>query len=245
VEFKPAVLQERDNQDCLEKWGLLKHSRFFKFRYEQYLKPYEFDAFLLDFFSSPEVRSTFQTVSRSGAWGHTGASKVEKVDAEHLVCTQTSMTFFDRLTEAGIVRKTGHIAKMIEEEIDGVMVYDKLGQMFVDEACENWELYRAEERKELLFRIMRALVLGGGVNQYEDTFEPYSKLAKTIYKDMVSVVKNPMSEKLEVASFAAAVRDIDGLALWPFDAGQNFCLIAVDPIKRHVTMWYGAYVPPW
>jgi hypothetical protein len=135
--------------------------------------------------------------------------------------------------------------KMIEEEVEGVMIHDKLQQLFVDEACETWTLYSDDDRRELLFHIMRHLSLGGGINQYDDMLEPYLNTARAVYKDMVAVVRNATSQKLEVASHAVRVTDVDGFALFPFDATQNFCLLAVDPLKRHVVLWYGAYVPPW
>lgn len=39
--------------------------------------------------------------------------------------------------------------------------------MLLDEASDNAELYKAEEKKEFLFCIFQHLCLGGAVNQFE------------------------------------------------------------------------------
>jgi hypothetical protein len=245
LEHKYGVTEKKDMLESFEKWGLARHSALYKFRYDELLKPYDLENFLVDFFSSMNVRAVFRTISRSGAWSFIGSGPVTKVTFDTLNCNQTSMEFFDRLVENGVVRKNGYISKMLEEDVEGVVVYDKLQQLFVDQACETWESYSADDRKELLFQIMQHLSLGGGVNQYDDMIAPYQAAARELYKDLVTVVKNTSTGKLEVMSTAVRIRDVEGLTLWPFDALQNFCFLTIDPIKRHVNVWYGAYVPPW
>ena len=239
-----SALNERDAKALFEKWGLLNHTALMRFRYDELARKYDLPKFLVEFFSSQEVRSVLKTLNRRGAWSHVSAGKTEKVVFEELNCSQTSMTFFDRL-QPHVVRPTGHIMKCMEEEYDGVLCPDELHQLFVNEDSEHYCLYNDSERSELLFHILRVLVLGGGVNQYEDTIEPYFNMAKQIYKDLVSVQKVPQTGKLEVVSWPVKVIDVEGLALFPFEHTANFCYITVDPVKRHVILWYGGFIPPW
>eukprot|EP00698_Gefionella_okellyi_P004132 TRINITY_DN13868_c0_g1_i1.p1 TRINITY_DN13868_c0_g1~~TRINITY_DN13868_c0_g1_i1.p1 ORF type:complete len:271 (-),score=50.11 TRINITY_DN13868_c0_g1_i1:8-820(-) len=242
---KFVAAEEKESRKLLEKWGLLSHTQFFKFRYDELVRKYDLPRFLTAFFASPDVRQHFQVLTRSGSWSHTGGSKVDKVEMEELRCGQLSMEFFDRLTSAGVVRQSGYIMKCMEDEYDGVLCPDELHMVFMNEDSEHYSIYNDDDRKELLFGILRQLVLGGGVNQYEDIMQPYLDVTKTIYKDMVVVQKIPATGKLEVASYAAKILSVDGYALWPNDHPANFCYVAVDPIKRHVNVWYGAHISVW
>lgn len=243
-EARLSLLNERESKALYEKWGLLNHSAVFKFRYDEHVQKYDLPKFLVAFLSSPEVRSVLRTLNRRGEWTRCTAGRTDKVDSEELQCTQTSLSFFDRL-QPHVVRPTGHIMKCMEDMYEGMLCPDELHQLFLNEDSEHYCLYNDKERSELLFHVLRVLVLGGGVNQYEDLMEPYLNVAKLIYKDLVTVQKNPQTGKVEVVSWAVKINDADGLSLFPFEHTANFCYLTIDPVKRHVTVWYGGYIPPW
>lgn len=61
--------------------------------------------------------------------------------------------------------------------------------MLLDEESEEYNLYSREERNEFVFRIFQMLVLGGILCQFEDALEPYLDVTKSIYKDLVRLLK--------------------------------------------------------
>jgi len=63
-----------------------------------------------------------------------------------------------------------------------------------------------------------------------------------LYKDLVSVQKNPSTKALEVTSFVYQLEEAEGEfgSLFPDCASRqhSFCYLVVEPTKRHVTIWY-------
>lgn len=53
-------------------------------------------------------------------------SKVTKIEATLVPCTQTSMSFFDRLYTEGVVRENGVIVKCYDEYYDDIPISDEL-----------------------------------------------------------------------------------------------------------------------
>jgi hypothetical protein len=154
------------------------------------------------------------------------------------------LDFFDRLEseEVGIVR-AGYIAKCLDV-VCGEMVIasDKLRLMLLDETSEEWEVFSAQERGELIFHILARLAIGGGLNQYEDQIEPYLTMTRAMYKDLVAVQKDGAG-RLHVRSIALNVLSASGSenALFPSASKHNFCYVTIDPLQRHVRYWYSAY----
>ena len=60
--------------------------------------------------------------------------------------------------------------------------------MLLMEESELWSLYSTEERDEFLFRVMKHIVIGGALCQYEDALEPYMSTCKSLYKELLSYV---------------------------------------------------------
>jgi hypothetical protein len=91
---------------------------------------------------------------------------------------------------------------------------------------------------------MRRLAVGGGLNQYDDTIEPYLELCKGVYKDLVAVHK-VASGAVQVRSLVYQVADVQsaGAPLFPRQSPHNFCYVVVDPLQRHVKLWYHAWFP--
>ncbi|KAJ3085960.1 hypothetical protein HK102_013648 [Quaeritorhiza haematococci] len=103
------------------------------------------------------------------------------------------------------------------------------------------------DRDEFIFHVFRALCLGGRICQFEDEVAPYLETTKKIYKDLVSVSKDPKSQNLHITSPVYRITHVDSSnsPLFPvMDSGQenvqNFCYVAVDLLRRHVNVWYHA-----
>jgi len=93
------------------------------------------------------------------------------------------------------------------------------------------------------------LQLGGGTCQYEDEVKPYLDMAKSLYKDLMSVKKMPSTKRLEVTSVAYQLLSVDAgaFSLFPEGANERFCTcyLIIEPLDRHVTIWYQAHMPPF
>ncbi|CAB1099951.1 unnamed protein product [Ectocarpus sp. CCAP 1310/34] len=139
-------------------------------------------------------------------------TSVESVQWERLKCTAMSMDFFNCLIDKGdkeeeskyqgerIVSKSGNIRGCFPDVFDGVTVSDKLRELLVNPDSENADAFSPAQQEELLFHVFRVLAVGGGVCQPDDSLEPYTKAAKALYKDLVSVHKNASTGKLEIAA---------------------------------------------
>lgn len=64
--------------------------------------------------------------------------------------------------------------------------FDKtLMQMLLNESSDLYPLYSRAERRELLFRLLLHLALGGQWCQYEDFILPYVDMAVRFYKALL------------------------------------------------------------
>jgi len=81
--------------------------------------------------------------------------------------------------------------------------------------------------------------------QYDDSIEPYLRLTKALYKDLVTVNKSA-GGALQIGSLTFLVTDVAGscASLFPRPSPHNFCYVVVDPLARHVKLWYAAVCVP-
>uniref|UniRef100_A0A4W3HR51 Cilia- and flagella-associated protein 300 n=1 Tax=Callorhinchus milii TaxID=7868 RepID=A0A4W3HR51_CALMI len=169
---------------------------------------------------------------------------VKKVETEAVPCTQLSMTFFDRLYSEGIVRDTGHIAKCYDEVYEDFTIADKLRQVLLLEDSDDYEIFNKADREEFLFRIFKHLCLGGAFCQYEDMIDVYLDITKTIYKELVSVQKDPRTKLISIVSTVFKVTAYDDYGIcYPSttEHEQTFAYLIVDAIKRHVHVFYHSF----
>ncbi|KAK2509240.1 hypothetical protein MC885_000574 [Smutsia gigantea] len=164
-------------------------------------------------------------------------TEVEKIEAVNIPCTQLSMAFFDRLYEENIVRDNGHIVKCLDSFCDPFLVSDELRKVLLMEDSEKYEIFSQPDREEFLFCLFKHLCLGGALCQYEDVLDPYLETTKLIYKDLVSVRKNPQTKKIQIISsvFKVTAYDSNGVC-YPSTKNheQTFSYFIVDPMMRHV-----------
>lgn len=237
------ALAAAEAKDSLQKWNLEPFMRSSVFRFDQPFSPEMADAFLSDFFGSPAVQEAAPVCTGPGQWSTLGTVAPGAVKHTRLSTTVLRLDFFDRLKDEGIVRGSD-IAKCFDVQCGEVLVSDKLRLLLLDESSDEWDVYSAAERKELIFHVMKRLAVGGGMNQYDDTIEPYLQLTKALYKDLVTVNKNA-SGALQVSSHTFAIESVNGssASLFSRPSAHNFCYVCVDPIARHVKVWYAAWFP--
>lgn len=213
------------------------------YTFDQPFQSYQKEEFILDFMRDPNVISSLKMSSGKGNLSAVGTA-ADCVTVETVPCTILSMTFFDRLYGA-VVRDSGYLMKCFDEFFEDFTISDELRKMLLSEESDHWELYSDSEKDEFLYRLFRHICLGGQICQYEDTIEPYLKITKQLYKDLISVQKNPETKELNIISsvFKIVAKDKDGNMYYPDRRTheQSFSYLIVDPLKRHVTVLYHVF----
>ncbi|XP_048801937.1 transcriptional coactivator YAP1 isoform X3 [Lagopus muta] len=192
-------LQDRDVRERLLKWSMQGSITAQAFSFDQQFKPYQKDEFVMAFFNDQNVISNLKLLSASGHWT-TLDSKVTKIEATLVPCTQTSMSFFDRLYTEGIVRENGVIVKCYDEYYDDILISDELRKVLLLEDSDHYDIFSESDRKEFLFCLFKHLCIGGTLCQFEDVLGPYLETTKALYKDLVSVQKNPETKEISITS---------------------------------------------
>ncbi|XP_061786231.2 cilia- and flagella-associated protein 300 isoform X2 [Nerophis lumbriciformis] len=237
---KFSFLEDQDTLQLLMKWSMLGRLSAQTFSFDQTFYPYLAKRFALCFFRDAKVLSSLRMMA---AWDPLITDKVVSVDVEVVPCTKISMDLFDPIYACGIVNSSGRIATCFHEVHPD---YDKLREMLREEDSEHYQVVRSAERGEFLFRLFKHLCLGGELNQYEDTIEPYISTTKNMYKDLIGVQKHPESKKISVVSTVLKVYAFDELGRCypgPREEEQTFAYMVVDPFKRHVTLLCHSFGP--
>merc|ERR1712043_46744 len=196
---KYPSLEGKDNQALFMKWSMKGRIKAQMFSFDQPFQPYQKDDFILAFMQDPVVLSSLQVLTSSGSWVPIGV-KATNVKSEPVPCSVLSMTLFDRLADYNIIRSTGSIQKCFDEFSGDFTVSDELRKMLLIDDSDNYCIYSDAERDEFLFRIFKHVCLGGQYCQFEDTLDPYTDITKQLYKDLISVQKNPETKELNIIS---------------------------------------------
>uniref|UniRef100_A0A670YBG2 Cilia- and flagella-associated protein 300 n=1 Tax=Pseudonaja textilis TaxID=8673 RepID=A0A670YBG2_PSETE len=208
------------------------------FSFDQNLKGYQRDDFLM---------VTYKWKIPCKCFFNLSDVKVKKVDAKNILCTQVSMSFFDRLYCEGLVRENGTIVKCFDEYHDEILIADELRKVLLLDDSDHYDLFSHLDREEFLFCIFKHLCLGGAFCQYEDDLSPYLETTKLLYKDLVSVQKDPETKNINIVStvFKVCAYDADGLC-YPISNSheQNFAYLIVNPLNRHIYVLYHVFGVP-
>ncbi|XP_062054306.1 cilia- and flagella-associated protein 300 isoform X2 [Lepus europaeus] len=214
------------------------------FGFDQTFLAYRKDDFFMAFFKHPNVIPNLKLLSDSSGQWVTLGTEVKKIEAINVPCRQLSMSFFDRLYDENIVRDSGHIVKCLDSFCDPFLISDELRKVLLEEDSEKYEVFSQPDREEFLFCLFKHLCLGGSLCQYEDEIYPYLETTKFIYKDLVSVRKNPQTKKIQITSSVFKVTAYDSAGMcYPSTKHheQTFSYFIVDPIKRHVNVLYHCF----
>lgn len=213
----------------------------YHFRCEEAFNSMNSTGFILDFLNSDVVRRVISEIN-------TGRKEqiISSVSYKELKTSAVTMALFDKLSENSIIDSRGYISKVMPDYKDGIEICDKLRESFLMEESESYELWSSEDRNEFLFRILMHLSLGGGVCQYEDFISPYLELSKSLYKDLLTVEKDPATSELKIVSRVYQLFNNSSLALHSDeDHIQNFFYLIIDPRNRHVKVWQNRWRSFW
>uniref|UniRef100_UPI003AAB110D cilia- and flagella-associated protein 300 n=1 Tax=Centroberyx gerrardi TaxID=166262 RepID=UPI003AAB110D len=236
---KFSFLQDKDTLGLFMKWSMLGRISAQSYSFDQCFYPYNSQNFALSFFRDPNIVASLRQME-ARAWVPLGIPVVS-VDVEVVPCSKVSMELFDPIYSSGILRPSGHIVKCFHDVYPD---YDELRQMLQEEDSEHYYVVGREERGEFLFRLFKHLCLGGELCQYEDTVAPYISTTKQIYKDLISVQKDPETKEISVVSTVLKVCAYDEYGrCYPGrrDEEQTFAYMIVDPFKRHVALLSHCY----
>ncbi|XP_044143868.1 cilia- and flagella-associated protein 300 [Bufo gargarizans] len=232
-----SFLENRDTRELLTKWSMNGRITAQAFRYDQYFQSFQKDDFVLAFFQDPSVASHLKVLSGSSGQWTTLGTNIKKIEAREIPCSHVSMSLFDCLHKENIVKESGYIAKCLDEYVDEFVVSDELRKVLLLEDFEKYEIFSPSDRQEFLFHLFKHLCLGGAVCQFEDTIDPYLETTKSMYKELLSVQKDPETKQINIISsvFKVSAYDENGLC-YPSSKTheQTFAYLIVDPLKRHV-----------
>jgi len=239
-------LQSKATSERLQKWNLDQHANVLKFRFDQPFERLSAGDFIRDFFSDPVVQEVFKVVDATGRWQQ-GPGAPSAVQFQQLNTTITSMSFFDCLKQeegwmeqGPIISDEGRISPTFEEWVEGMCLQDRLRIALAHPDSEDYEILTDAQRQELITTVFRHLVLGGGMNQWDDHIEPYVEATRGFYKDLLSVRKNPETNKVEITTVAYKVESVDATTnlFGHPNSPNNLCLLCIDPVPRTVMCYY-------
>lgn len=228
----------KSQKELFQKWGMVQMSTQM-YSYDSYFDVEHKEDFVCAFLTDPMVQETLKRFPSS--------NKIVKsnIKVSNIESNVISMSFFDRLYSSSLVRECGSIKKCFDEVVDDILVSDELRKMTISEESDYYNLYSDKEKEEFIFCIFRHIILGGYCNQYEDEVQHYVETTKHVYKDLVTVVKDPLSTRLKVLS---KVLKIDvygdkGNMIFPGKRKhvQSFCYLITDPEKRKLIVWQHLY----
>lgn len=246
----PAPSLDQTTVEHIDKWGLSKCIRTSRFSFDKKFQAYDSTQFLECVFADQNVQREVEVCSGRGAWMPLQAlGNNMKVQHEAVGTTWVNLEPLMRF-KGGAVRENDMIIKCFDEAYDGIVVSDELRKAFLaGEDSDFYEEFSDEDRGELLYRLLGHVVVGGSLCQYEDTFQPYVDAVRQIYKSLVRVVRNDNTQ-LAIVSYCYKVCLTPSKKEGPLnsfypnnrtDHPQDFCYVCVDPIKRYVTVLYGAW----
>lgn len=234
--------EKRNDQNSSElkslffKWNLLPDLILKSFRATSQLQKKEESAAIEKMFTDVNVLSSIGLSKPPD--GHAVEVKVKP-----LSCTVLNMKFFDKLIDADIVSDTGYIRGCYEEEIDGILVQDKLRLMCSKDNIGEYTL-GSRDRNEFIFHLLKLLCIGGSKCQCEDRFHALKSAIKTLYKVLIEVRKAEPGVTEIVSSVYEVDIQGDSSKFYPVpDNVHNKCYVIVTGQK--VTMLLKKFVPFW
>ena len=149
------------------------------------------------------------------------------------------------LLRVGIVADNGYIMGCYDQDIDGLLVQDKLRKTLANPESDDIEVFSSRERREFLYHILRLICLGGSMCQVEDRFDEWKEAIKIMYKELLCVQKNS-SRKIEVTSTVYQI-DPSGFNtnIFPYENPHNQCYCIFDKKMQTVTLLLKPYRPFW
>ncbi|KAG9397217.1 Protein of unknown function DUF4498 [Carpediemonas membranifera] len=250
VEVNRGPFDDEEIKKNLSKWDIEPHSTLAKFSFsgERY-DGTNSEELLKALFSSEAFQSIQVTTNRDIRSCPTGT--VGSIKFTELSCQALTLDMFERLN-GPIIRPDGSIAKCIPDTFEGIPIHNLLQTLLVheDDPDGNYFLYSDFERSEFLFQLLSTLVVGGGMCQFDDEWEPYEETLKALFKYFVAVFRNSQTKAIESQVKAFNVESIDGIRLFPDERLNrvsrvrfNQCFVCVNAFTHTVTVWVVPFIP--
>jgi hypothetical protein len=226
--------------DLLTKWNLLPDLKVHKFKPSQRLRSETLVEQVRSLITDPSVCATL------GCPAVPSAEEGAEISVDELKCTVLNMNFFDALKHDNeIVTETDVVRGCMDETFEGITVQDKLREMLINPDSENGCVYSEAQKSELIYHLLKLVVVGGAMCQAEDNFSEWREAVKKLYKDMVTVSKN--SNNAIVITSRAFIVDKWG------DCGQIFktkgvhnrYYVVADEKTGYVNVIYKPFVNFW
>lgn len=205
-----------------EKWGLRDlTARTFSFQGNLPV-PFDPQAFFTEFFKTPR----------------TCLAAVKSMELEPLTTNAIGAKFWKKLWTPPneICRSsTGHyIQKCPDHHVHGLWLSDCLQVALLDEDSEEYDVFTPEDRRELLFHVIKLLVIGGEVCQYEDEFDVYEPVIISLYRDLIgqSVVK-AQSGAISIVARPYLLKKTNDVSTYR-DPDRSIYLLVVDTVGKKV-----------
>ena len=124
----------------------------------------------------------------------------------------------------------------MDHKVNNMWVSDLLQTALIDDESDEWDAFNEADRRELMFHLIKAVVIGGEICQYEDNWDVYEPVVVSLYKDCIgqSVVKNT-SGAVNIVAKAYLLKSVNGKDV-KMDYDRSFCLLIVDTVGKKVRM---------
>ena len=131
-----------------------------------------------------------------------------------MTCNVLNMSFFDVFRDLRLVTENGDIRQNYEERLDGIILGDRIRQALLWEETEDFEawdeLHKDTYQKEFIFKLFAHIQIGGSINQFDNNISSYLDVVKKLYKDLVTVGKDPESQQIKCHSHVLRIDKIEG-----------------------------------
>ncbi|ETL79372.1 hypothetical protein L917_19989 [Phytophthora nicotianae] len=252
------VLQDYDIRQKLLQWNLSDTLLLQRFLVHRRLPSEADEALLRELFQDEIVRRILplpehlsnNAAPRSKDHGSKSdiCGGIMSLNFERLRVSVTSMAFFEQLESAGIVARDGSVRGCIDEDFDGCTAGDLLTEMLANPDSDNCNVFSEEDKKEFIFQLFSALVIGGGaLRQADSRVQAYESTTRTLYRALVSVKKSVADANgkrdIEITSRVYRVR---GDPLFQASPSRfHSCFAIIDARKRWLTVWYCPFRSSW
>nr|CAH8829372.1 unnamed protein product [Trichobilharzia regenti] len=231
LEREYPSLSDKETKSFLLKWSMKGRLKAVTFTFDHMFAPYRADSFFTKFLNTSMVQQVLSIPPAS-----------INVNIKSVRCTLTNMDIFHKLSS--LTYESGKIKKCMDEIFETILISDKLRECLLLEDSPDYCLFTEKERDEFLFRLFKHICVGGEVCQQEDEIKPYIDITRKIYRDLISVQKNPVSKMIEIISHVYEIQANDGQNLvFPSDKEHlnTFAYAIVDPLKRNLILFYHTF----
>ncbi|KAH0574953.1 hypothetical protein SS50377_22570 [Spironucleus salmonicida] len=229
----------------LKQFGLHHSMKMSRYAFSKAFVPTEVQAFFDEFFTSPELQSTFAIPDMSG---NQNIRIPKDVSPGYTELSISSKKFDDLMPAVSAKYVQGETFKGMAPET--LQKFDMELNFLLDKDLFSFDdeqdvIFDAAWRSEILNIVFSLLRSGGSLNQQSDKVKEYVDLAVMIYKGVIKPVRLEAEENLTLKHLLAYKINSLGqkFDLFPGnDDGElhpsNICFCVVDTLRRYIYLVY-------